>query len=935
MDPTVPASSEPQAFEFTTGDGLTVTGALRLNPVHTCLVHLLPEMKQPLVTVTVANAGAQTRRLQVDLDVKRFGDAETHVVTVQPGTSEQQHFAPTFDHKLLAALAEVTPATIHVAVRDLDADRPLGQDTLHVQLLPVHSAPLSSLDPQTGQRIDQTRFLGVFITEGDAALNRIVATATDLLPPGRQMIGNRGGDPDVLVEAIYNALAARNIGYAHLAIDINPAAATQASQRIQLPNEVLQAEKPVANCLDGALLFASLLRRIGLETAIVLVPGHALVGWRPIGKDDDWRYLDTTKLGEATFAQAQQSISPARFLPHDEQADAPLTSPRRWEVAKLRAAGIRPLPETPLGAALRRGAGTNVAAQEPGMSPSLKDYLWHWFDRQNWTDIPLALFGLPDEHISLLDVYVPLPVDARLVWREDRRGQTTWAVESGDRSGREAEAADAAAAAMADGPELARHARSWSTLGADADALAPLAARLQPESGRRKREDTVRQLVAEHAASVRDCFVLVGDPGSGKSSFLRHLTLCMAGELLHQAGDGNVPPGARLARLPAWLPAARTPLYIELHEYFARPELGDLDSPRPKVQTITLEDFWQFVTQRLHKTGVDDTARELRELYRDGRLLILLDGLDEVPHAADPKRRQQIKDLVALLAQRDNRIIVTSRPYAYRSGDWTLDGFGRTDLIDLQDEQLAALTANLFAKVLPAAAEHERATFLEEIRGVRADLRANPLFFTLLAAIWLRPPGARHLPATRGELYHRAVDLLLEDWIEHKTGRSSWAAQLDLNRDELRTVLQVLALRVHQRSEPVDDTTIFSAEELHSAISYVKRNAAHEAAIEHVGEIAGLFRAATDQLERSPGLLIASFTRQYRFLHRSFQEHLAACELLYRPEMQRTPPPLPREFFPLNAKDFPGCLTTAVLNLPQLWQPVAQLAADELQYTGR
>ena len=33
-------------------------------------------------------------------------------------------------------------------------------------------------------------------------------------------------------------------------------------------------------------------------------------------------------------------------------------------------------------------------------------------------------------------------------------------------------------------------------------------------------------------------------------------------------------------------------------------------------------------------------------------------------------------------------------------------------------------------------------------------------------------------------------------------------------------------------------------------------------------------------LERQPGLLIAPYTRQFRFLHRSFQEHLAACELV-------------------------------------------------------
>ena len=38
-----------------------------------------------------------------------------------------------------------------------------------------------------------------------------------------------------------------------------------------------------------------------------------------------------------------------------------------------------------------------------------------------------------------------------------------------------------------------------------------------------------------------------------------------------------------------------------------------------------------------------------------------------------------------------------------------------------------------------------------------------------------------------------------------------------------------------------------------------------------------------EAVEGGPGLLVATYEKQFRFLHLSFQEYLTACELLYRP----------------------------------------------------
>src|SRR5262249_40971680 len=63
-----------------------------------------------------------------------------------------------------------------------------------------------------------------------------------------------------------------------------------------------------ANSIDGTVLFASLLEGAALNAALVMVPGHAFVGWQAWDYEEaDWRFLETTTIGRADFEAACQS----------------------------------------------------------------------------------------------------------------------------------------------------------------------------------------------------------------------------------------------------------------------------------------------------------------------------------------------------------------------------------------------------------------------------------------------------------------------------------------------------------------------------------------------------------------------------------------------------------------------------------------------------
>ena len=94
------------------------------------------------------------------------------------------------------------------------------------------------------------------------------------------------------VLAIWTALADHGLRYAagDPALSRGPAVY---SQRVRLLADVWNERK--ANCLDGSVLIASVLERLAIPAFIVLVPGHAFVGYR--ADRDHVEFLETTLLG--------------------------------------------------------------------------------------------------------------------------------------------------------------------------------------------------------------------------------------------------------------------------------------------------------------------------------------------------------------------------------------------------------------------------------------------------------------------------------------------------------------------------------------------------------------------------------------------------------------------------------------------------------------
>jgi hypothetical protein len=102
-----------------------------------------------------------------------------------------------------------------------------------------------------------------------------------------------------------------------------------------------------AQCLEGTLLYATLLEAIGLQPVMVFVPGHVFVAWKPSRYDHTTAkllFLETTMTGgEATFDQAAQ-VASHEFDEQIEEKRFDLGLAHVVDVTALRRAGYTPQP---------------------------------------------------------------------------------------------------------------------------------------------------------------------------------------------------------------------------------------------------------------------------------------------------------------------------------------------------------------------------------------------------------------------------------------------------------------------------------------------------------------------------------------------------------------------------------------------------------------
>lgn len=341
----------------------------------------------------------------------------------------------------------------------------------------------------------------------------------------------------------------------------------------------------------------------------------------------------------------------------------------------------------------------------------------------------------------------------------------------------------------------------------------------------------------------RGGIVILGDPGSGKTTHLKRL-------LLYCYRQGPEAIG---------LPAEMIPVFLPLRE------LRDINNG-----------LGPFIQEQLSHPHLDTPQGFGQRLMQRGNLLFLLDGLDEV---ADPAYRSQVSRWIedACRYHHTNcRFVVTSR-FAGYTQEARLDAhFLEMHVMPLNQAQAETFICKWYEIVetglsldrdqAGVIADQRASGLIERLRApeFRArrvfEMTRNPL---LLANLCLVHRDRGDLPRTRAKLYEECIDVLLERW------RRGIGIATRITAQNGRRLLQPAALWMHSQ----DQRTLAAADELAPVI---------EPAVKAVGWKHGKAADFLGIVRDESGLLTGWSGDRYGFMHLGFQEYLAAREIRSR-----------------------------------------------------
>ncbi|HBL13007.1 MAG TPA: histidine kinase [Cyanobacteria bacterium UBA11162] len=337
--------------------------------------------------------------------------------------------------------------------------------------------------------------------------------------------------------------------------------------------------------------------------------------------------------------------------------------------------------------------------------------------------------------------------------------------------------------------------------------------------------------------------MILGKPGSGKTTFLQHLAI--------QCNEGRFRTDL-------------VPIFLSLKNFakYARDERNFK--------------LLNYISRQFQNCDIASDQTEVILSY--GRGLILLDGLDEVPNEDESEVVEQIRQFSEDYYQ--NQFIITCRIAAQK---YRFPGFTDVEVADFDQHQIKSFAQKWFVAVAKNNQDYGRALasqFIEKLnrkenRQIR-ELAVTPILLHLTCLVF---QTKAEFPSNRAKLYEQGLDILLKRWDEAR-GIKRDEVYRNLTLPRKKQLLAQIAAITFERGDyffEQDKIQQLIADYL-STLFKTSRDALEDSILPSQLDLDS--EAVLKAIEAQHGLLVERARGIYSFSHLTFQEYFTARHII-------------------------------------------------------